>query len=125
MKWILIDDDPEEIEIFGYAVSSLSNPPLFCGYTDFDTAMDEMLRDMEALPDLIFLDGFMHRINGDECLRKLKANEVLKHISVIIYTGFISDKHRENIIGLGAADILVKPRVLAELKAKLEDLTGP
>lgn len=124
MKWILIDDDPEEIEIFGYAVSSLSRPPLFCGYTDFDTAMDEMLSDPEAMPDLIFLDGFMHRITGDECLGKLKAHEALKHISVIIYTGFISDKHRDNIIRMGAADILVKPRVLAELKTKLEALTG-
>lgn len=124
MKWILIDDDPEEIEIFGYAVYSLPNPPLFCGYTDFDTALDEMLRGIEALPDLIFLDGFMHRITGAECLVKLKACEALKHISVIIYTGFISDKHRDHIIELGAADIIVKPRVLAELKVKLEALAG-
>jgi len=124
MKWILIDDDPEEIEIFGYAVYSLPNPPLFSGYTDFDTVFDEMLRGIEPLPDLIFLDGFMPRRTGIECLSKLKACESLKHIRVIIYTGFISDKSRQNAIELGAADILVKPRVIADLKTKLEALAG-
>lgn len=124
MKWILIDDDPEEIEIFGYAVYSLPNPPLFIGYTDFDIAFDDMLRGIEPLPDLIFLDGFMPRCTGIECLARLKACESLKSIRVIIYTGFISDKSRHNAIELGAADILIKPRVLADLKTKLEALAG-
>jgi CheY-like chemotaxis protein len=122
MKCILIDDDPEEIEIFGNAVIALKQPVTFIGYTNFEEALHEMHASKHSLPNVIFLDGFMKRIAGNEWLRRLKSDQVLAEIPVIIYTGFISDSNREQVILSGASDILIKPNQLADLARELNAL---
>lgn len=122
MRVVLIDDDLEEIEIFGYAIANLSIPITFKVYTNFDTALEELETQIADLPDIIFLDGFMQRKHRVECLELLKQHVILNKINVIIYTGFLSDKTREEVIALGAYDILIKPSILADLKKELERL---
>ena len=41
------------------------------------------------MPDLILLDVFLPKVNGDEVVRILKKNEVLKHIPIILISAVV------------------------------------
>jgi CheY-like chemotaxis protein len=66
------------------------------------------LRKAKPLPDFIFIDINMP-LNGLDCLEKLKEDELLKSIPVIIYT---TSKYQENsdyTRELGASYFITKP----------------
>ncbi|MNF97452.1 Response regulator rcp1 [compost metagenome] len=80
---ILIDDDPEDIEIFLEAVTSISSGINCRTYDKPVTALGE-LTNIPELPDLIFLDYNMPILNGSEFLGKIKNDLKLKDIPVIM-----------------------------------------
>ncbi len=69
-----------------------------------------MLRAQEAtLPDIIFLDLNMPRLNGQQCLSEIKKTRHLVHIPVIIYTTSRQQKDMDELKNLGAAQFITKP----------------
>ncbi|MFW5886379.1 MAG: response regulator [Bacteroidota bacterium] len=60
-------------------------------------------------PDLVLLDIMMPVIDGFEVLEKIKADEKLKHIPVIMVTAKNSPVDKKRSIDLGAADYIIKP----------------
>ena len=76
--------------------------------------------------DLVLLDMFMPNLNGDEVLEKMKKDESLKNIPVIMISGAEDVSQKARCIELGASDFLPKPfdpvifkaRVVACLRAK-------
>lgn len=76
--------------------------------------------------DLVLLDMFMPKLNGDEVLEKMKKDESLKNIPVIMISGAEDVSQKARCIELGASDFLPKPfdpvifkaRVVACLRAK-------
>ena len=71
-------------------------------------------------PDLIMLDAMMPVLSGFEVLRRLKADEVVRAIPVIMVTA--KGHERDVLSGLrgGAVDYVVKPFSLKELAARVE-----
>ena len=122
MTCILIDDDPEEIEIFNFAIRELQRSVSFNGYTSYDSALEAMTGEGAALPDYIFLDGFMHLISGKEALARIKLDSRLRHIPVIIYSGYVTEHISNELLALGAVAILEKPSGVDALRRSLEDL---
>lgn len=59
-------------------------------------------------PDIILLDLILPGINGFEVLAKIKENERIKDIPIIIFSNLGQKDDIEKGIGLGAADYLVK-----------------
>lgn len=86
---LVVDDDPDALDFFitvlednGYATVSAR---------DGNEALDRIA---EALPDLVTLDITMPEKSGVGVYRKLKEDEGLKGIPVIIITGVSDDfKH--------------------------------
>lgn len=72
------------------------------------------------MPDLIMLDAMMPGLGGFEVLRRLKADETLRAIPVIMVTA--KGHERDVLSGLrgGAVDYIVKPFSLKELAARVE-----
>ena len=76
--------------------------------------------------DLVLLDMFMPNLNGDEVLEKMKKDDALKNIPVIMISGAEDVSQKARCIELGASDFLPKPfdpvifkaRVVACLRAK-------
>ncbi len=71
-------------------------------------------------PDLIMLDAMMPVLGGFEVLRRLKADDVVRAIPVIMVTA--KGHERDVLSGLrgGAVDYIVKPFSLKELAARVE-----
>ncbi|MFV1969212.1 MAG: adenylate/guanylate cyclase domain-containing protein, partial [Pirellulaceae bacterium] len=59
--------------------------------------------------DLILLDVVMPELNGFQTLERLKADERLRHIPVIMVSGFSDVDHVVTCIAMGADDHLPKP----------------
>jgi CheY-like chemotaxis protein len=115
----LIDDDADDREIFAIAVSELGYPVRLFTAVDGQAGL-EQLSAGTFLPDLIFLDLNMPRMNGQQCLRALKAHPVYASIPVIIYSTSSQEQDREETKLLGAFGFLTKP---SSVKTLIEILT--
>ncbi|MDF1614125.1 diguanylate cyclase domain-containing protein [Desulfurivibrio dismutans] len=70
--------------------------------------------------DLILLDIVMPDIDGIELCRRLKANEQLRDIPVIMVTADDSDDNLRTVFELGVADYIQKPVKQVELCARVK-----
>lgn len=59
-------------------------------------------------PDIILLDIFLPKVNGIDILKSLKEDEDLKSIPVIIITNLDDEERKDEALGLGAVDYVVK-----------------
>ena len=66
------------------------------------------LQKMDAKPNLILLDVMMPKMSGFDLLRKVKADEGLKNIPVILLTNLAGQQDAEKGLELGAVLYLVK-----------------
>lgn len=74
-------------------------------------------------PDLILLDIMMPKTDGIAALSKLKADEELKAIPVIMLTNFGQENLVQQAFSLGAADYLLKYKVTpAEMADKVNQV---
>ena len=70
--------------------------------------------------DIILLDINMPGMDGFEFLEKMRADEEMKHIDVIMCTGSTYDKDMEKAAALGVIGYAVKPVSFETLKPMLE-----
>ena len=72
--------------------------------------------------DVVLLDINMPGLSGIEITKKLKSDERLKVIPIVIVTGQNDQKLRIEALKAGADDFLVKPPHFAELNARVRSL---
>jgi len=92
------------------------------GYTDVATAVDgrhalERLR--ERAFDLVLLDVMMPELNGYEVLERLRADDQLRHLPVIMISAVDQLESVVRCIELGADDYLPKPFNPTLLRARV------
>ncbi|MBL1320444.1 MAG: response regulator [Methylophaga sp.] len=74
-------------------------------------------------PDIIFMDVTMQGLDGLETTKKIKENESLSAIPVVMCTGHDTQGDQDNAIAVGAIAALTKPpqrEILAEIMNQLE-----
>ena len=91
-------------------------------YTNVTTAVDgqqalELLRQRDI--DLVLLDVMMPELNGYEVLERLKADERLRHVPVIMISALDQVESVVRCIELGAEDYLPKPFDPVILRARI------
>ncbi|MEO6731125.1 MAG: response regulator [Ferruginibacter sp.] len=64
----------------------------------------------------------MPKINGFECLRRLKVNELYKNVPVVIMSTSIRKEDIELCKQLGAATFFSKPSFFEELFTRLKNI---
>ena len=74
------------------------------------------------LPDCIFIDLNMPRMNGLECLAVIKKIERLQKVPVFIYSTSADPKLVAECKQMGASDFIVKPPGLQLLTDKLKQI---
>ncbi len=111
---LVVDDDPNNRDVLartlekkGYTVSQAANGA-------------EALRILHEQPvELVLLDILMPEVNGWETLQRLKADEALKNIPVIMISGLGETDAVVRCLELGAEDFVQKPFVPTILKARV------
>jgi CheY-like chemotaxis protein len=117
---MLIDDDIDDQEIFALALDKIRFD-FTCTVANNGMEALKKLEEATSLPDYIFLDLNMPRMNGKECLKELKRNVRLRGIPVVIYSTSSSLSDINDTKKLGAKEFIIKPFSLAELVEKLEN----
>jgi len=80
----------------------------------------ELLRADDELPvDVVLLDLEMPELDGYETLRRIKADDALRHLPVIVISSVDELESVVRCIEIGATDYLPKPFEPALLKARL------
>ena len=71
--------------------------------------VDAMLLLEEHQPDLMLLDIEMPRMDGFEVASRVRADERLQHLPIIMITSRTGQKHRDRAMAIGVNDYLGKP----------------
>ncbi len=117
--WFVIDDDLDDQEIFTIAVEKV-DPAIECIFAnDGVHALERIRNDSTLIPECIFLDVNMPRMNGVECLQELRTFERLENVPIYMCSTSSDPKIIEKIKALGARDFIVKPSTIAEFAGLL------
>jgi DNA-binding response OmpR family regulator len=73
-------------------------------------------------PALLILDGMMPVLDGFEVLRRVRADESLKHIPILMLTARSRDNDVVTGLELGANDYMTKPFSPTELLARVKKI---
>ncbi|WP_159519241.1 hybrid sensor histidine kinase/response regulator transcription factor [Sunxiuqinia indica] len=77
---------------------------------------------LEQVPDVIVSDVLMPDIDGYEFCKKVKKDERISHIPVLLLTALHSKDHEIKGLSSGADDYITKPFDLAILQTKIENM---
>ena len=109
---LLADDDADDVAIFHEALDRVAPRVEFHTAENGFKLFDMLLRHK---PDVIFLDINMPKMDGWECLTKLKNDAVYGSIPVIVYSTSSAKKDIKKAYSLGAFLFITKPEDFAEL----------
>ena len=115
---LLVDDDADDRLLFLTAVAELGNA-LQCECASGTQEALRYLNETSYLPDYIFLDLNMPGFDGKKCLKQIKSVERLQNIPVIIYSTFISQGDKDEVVRMGADDVVTKPGDFGDLQAAI------
>ena len=114
-KILIVDDDPDDVDLFYEAVREVDPTADCISKKDGDQALDFLNAEGIKLPDFIFLDLNMPRLNGIQCLAQIKKIKKLSHIPVIIYSTTRRMGDEEESKKLGAIYFLTKPTNFSDI----------
>jgi CheY-like chemotaxis protein len=113
--FFIVDDDIDDQDLFIEAVSEVDKSIKCLSVSTCEEALDLLRNRKINMPDMIFLDLNMPRVNGKQCLAELKKESHLANIPVIIYSTSSEKRDIEETSRLGAAHFLTKPNKFEEL----------
>jgi CheY-like chemotaxis protein len=106
---LIIDDDVEDQEIFLEALKQV-DPTVVCyTATSGEEAFKKMETEVVLLPDLIFLDLNMPKLNGKQVLKEIKNSRLLRDVPVIMYSTSFAPRDIDEVKQIGAIHHLLKP----------------
>jgi len=121
-KLFIVDDDTDDIDFFQEVLHDM-NSNITCSVAlNGETALKLLKDPKNELPDYIFVDLNMPRINGKQLLKEIKSTDSLKHIPVIIYSTTGAESDINEIKRLGAKTFLIKPTRRDELMKQLKTI---
>jgi CheY-like chemotaxis protein len=118
----LIDDDADDRDMFREALSLLDIRTEYIESHDGQEGLDRVSAPGFIVPDAIFVDLNMPRVNGLEFVIRLRQLPRYQKTPVYIYTTSASARERVNTITAGATGYIVKHVKLKDLVQELSDV---
>jgi DNA-binding NtrC family response regulator len=104
----LIDDDPDDKEIFIAAINEI-DPSVKCHTASNGREALEKLMANEVNADLVLLDLNMPLMNGKEFLAEIGIRGLLSNVPVVVFTTSSDPLTLLEVKKLGAAEFYTKP----------------
>ena len=119
---LLVDDDKDDQEIFRFALKKV-DPEVSCLLAnDGVFALEKLQEDSFKLPEFIFVDINMPRLNGVQVLGEIKKIDLLKKIPVYMYSTSGQPDIIQKCKKMGAADFIVKSANISDLEDALRSI---
>jgi len=114
------DDDPVDLVFFTRALKRI-DPTIIClTASDGVEALDKLFSQTNK-PDAIFIDLYMPRLDGIECVIAIKRNKDFKRIPIIIISNAINKKEVDQFNRLGVYYFL-SMSTFEDLEASLRNI---
>lgn len=114
MTILCVDDDPDDLDLFREAVSSI-NPQATCLLAkDAESAL-QFLQNAVILPDYVFLDINMPGMDGLRFLQLLHSMKEFENLPVVMYSTSIDHQQYLDSIKNGAIGFIRKANTLKEM----------
>lgn len=115
----LIDDDIDDQEIFNQALEIIDIDVVCVMANDGVDALEKINKNPSFVPDVIFVDMNMPRMNGLQCLENIKRINRFENVTLIIYSTSVDQKIIAQMQLLGIREFIEKPSNFNVLTAKL------
>jgi len=112
---LLVDDDDDDKQLFIESVKEVDEDISCVTASDGQEAIILLKDEHNTLPDYIFLDLRMPRINGKQCLEEIRKDKRLRHIPVFIYTTSKNVQDSIDLKKMGAVHFISKPENPTEI----------
>ncbi|WP_338874772.1 response regulator [Spirosoma sp. SC4-14] len=121
LKILLIEDDPDDIDLFEYAFRVNE---LLCDVVILEEGDQVLpyLTKSNKRPDVVVLDLNLPKVHGRDILKQIKSDEELQAIPVVILTTSSEQEDKEYCKKAGAADFLTKPTDLEGFKTMVSTI---
>ncbi len=116
---LLIDDDPDDIDLFHHAVSDVSPRSELHSFDNCKEALGQIEKNSIAIPDVIFVDLVMPVTTGVECIKMIKKNPLLKDIPMMALSTSSNPSNLDELYNIGVSYFITKPPSLAKLKVAI------
>jgi putative two-component system response regulator len=115
---LIVDDEPAGRRTLELALSNQRYDLVSCA-----SGVEALARAAERFPDVVLLDVMMPGMDGMEVCRRLRADELLAEVPVIMVTAL--DDRDTRLAGLesGADEFLTKPIDFAEVRTRVRTIT--
>ncbi len=126
---IVVEDNPNDAELMVRSLKKNNLANKLVVLEDGEQAQDYIFctgeykgRDSSVLPNVIFLDLKLPKVNGLEILKKVKSNDKTKMIPVVIVTSSKEDPDIKAAYEFGANSYVVKPVDFTKFKETINQL---
>ena len=121
---LIVDDDPEDRQVFSSEFIH-QNPGIAVEHIESGLELLGFLNECpsDRFPAMIILDYQMPDLNGPQILQALATDDRYKPIVKVMWSTSCRVKDMEECKQLGAADYLVKPGTMEELKKAVHQVT--
>lgn len=119
LRILLLEDDIIEVMKFKRAMAKLGMDHELVEAKNGEEAL-EILKDHSILPDIVFLDLNMPKINGLEFLKIVKEDSILRFLPTVMLT---TSSNRKDILAcydIGVAGYIIKPLKYEHYVTKIE-----
>ena len=123
-EFFLIDDDLDDQELFVMALQEVDKNFSCTVANSGIEALQKLKEDTSFVPDYIFLDVNMPKMNGIQCLAEIRKLPHLRDVQVIMFSTSSDKKIVQASRELGATDFQVKPAGLGLLIEKLATIVA-
>jgi len=120
MEIFYAEDDPVDLVFFTRALKRI-DPTINCVTAGDGVEALDKLFNQPTKPDAIFIDLYMPRLDGIECVIAIKRNKDFKRIPIIIISNAINKKEVDQFNRLGVYIFLSKS-TFEDLEASLRNI---
>ncbi|MCZ6835574.1 MAG: response regulator [Planctomycetota bacterium] len=117
---LVVDDDPEIVELFMDFLGHDERYNVQCATNGYDAG----LLTEKHKPHLILLDYMLPDINGNLVCQRIKSNPNLVNAKIIIVSGVINQDEIEDLKSMGADAFVKKPFNVNQLLNQINEMLG-
>jgi DNA-binding response OmpR family regulator len=119
MKLLIVDDNPDNIEILKYKLRQVDDS---YSIIESNAGLDALEKVKNEKPDIILLDIMMPGMDGFEVAKRIKSNFPDDFIPIIMVTAREDVDSKIRGLASGGDDYLTKPFEITELQARIKSL---